>query len=56
MALGCVFAAMQDMGIILDERRSKWVEEVSSRKVDIEDFEEVVEALGIQSYPMTRPA
>ena len=47
---------MRDMGILLDEERRKWVEEVSSRKVDIEDFEEVVEALEIQPYPINRPA
>lgn len=36
---------MQERGLRITEGRTKWVDDISSRKVDYEDFEEVVEAL-----------
>jgi len=45
VALGCLFVVMQERGLRITEGRTKWVDDISSRKVDYEDFEEVVEAL-----------
>ena len=36
---------MEHRGLRSSENRKTWVEDISSRKVDFEDFEEVVEIL-----------
>ena len=36
---------MEDRGLEPLKNRKQWVDEIASRKVDIEDFEEVLQAL-----------
>ncbi len=36
---------MEERGLRTTEGRKGWVDRISSRKVDVEDFEEVVEAV-----------
>lgn len=36
---------MEDRGLSTAKARKEWVDEIASRKVDNEDFEEIVEAL-----------
>jgi len=45
VALGCVYVVMEERGLRTTEGRKGWVDRISSRKVDVEDFEEVVEAV-----------
>ena len=45
MALGCVYIALQDRGLSITEDLPLWVDRVSSGKVDVVDFEEVLEEL-----------
>ena len=46
VALGCLFIVVQDRGLrsLLDKDR--WVDGIASRKVDVEDFDEVIGMLG----------
>lgn len=45
VALGCLYVVMEERGLRTTEGRKAWVDGISSRKVDEEDFEEVVEAV-----------
>lgn len=45
VALGCLYVVMEERGLRTANARDEWVDDVASRKVDNEDFEEVVELL-----------
>lgn len=45
VALGCLYAAMEERGWQITGGRNEWVNNISSRKVDAEDFEEVIEII-----------
>ncbi|KAF6240556.1 hypothetical protein HO173_001225 [Letharia columbiana] len=45
VALGCLHVVMEERGLRTANSRKEWVDDIASRKVDIEDFEEVVEVL-----------
>ena len=45
VALGCLYAVMEERGLRTANERIEWVDEIASRKVDKEDFEEVLEML-----------
>ena len=45
VALGCVYKALQDRGLSIREDLRRWVDQITSGKVDLEDFEEVIEEL-----------
>ena len=42
VALGCVYTAMIDKGLSIGEEMAEWVDQISSGKVDVEDFREVI--------------
>ena len=44
MAVGCLYIVMMKRGMQVD-KRDRWVDEITSGKVDLEDFEEVLEEL-----------
>lgn len=50
VALGCVYTTMRGQGLLSaavgGEDLTSWVRDISSGKVDVEDFAEVVEELG----------
>ena len=48
VALGCVYAALNERGLTVKEDMAAWVDHISSGKVDLEDFEEVT--LEIQKH------
>lgn len=48
MALACVYEALNERGLTVKEDMVEWVDHISSGKVDLEDFEEVV--LEIQKH------
>lgn len=45
VAVGCLWLAMEERGLRLEETVGKWVDGITSGKVDIGDFEEVLEEL-----------
>ena len=45
VALGCLYVVMEERGLRTVKARKEWVDDIASRKVDNEDFEEVVEVL-----------
>ncbi|CAF9912457.1 hypothetical protein IMSHALPRED_000320 [Imshaugia aleurites] len=45
VALGCLNVTMEERGLRTANARKEWVDDIGSRKVDNEDFEEVVEIL-----------
>ena len=45
VALGCLFTTMEDRGLRCIQDRELWVHKISGHKVDIEDFDEVIEIL-----------
>ena len=45
VTLGCLYVAMQDRGLRFSEDLSQWVDQITSRKVDMEDFAEILEVL-----------
>ena len=45
VALGCLYVVMEERGLRTAKARKEWVDDIASRKVDNEDFEEVVEVL-----------
>lgn len=45
VALGCLHVVMEGRGMGRTAGTKEWVDDISSRKVDIEDFEEVIERL-----------
>ena len=45
VALGCLYAVMEERGLRTANVRNEWVDDIASRKVDNEDFEEVLEML-----------
>ena len=40
---------MEERGLRIGKSRKEWVEDIASRKVDIEDLDEVVEILKVKS-------
>lgn len=44
MAVGCLYVVMMKRGMQVD-KRDRWVDEITSGKVELEDFEEVLEEL-----------
>ena len=45
IALGCVYVVMNIRGLQPLDDRKQWVDDIGSRKVDIEDFEELLEVM-----------
>ena len=45
IALGCLFVALQERKLAIVEGRGEWIEHISGRKVDLEDFVEIVRTL-----------
>ena len=45
IALGCLYAVMEERGLRTASDQNEWVNDISSRKVDKEDFEEVLDIL-----------
>lgn len=45
VALGCLYVVMEERGLRTANARKEWVDDIASRKVDNEDFEEIVEVL-----------
>ncbi|KAM0796120.1 hypothetical protein BDR22DRAFT_893462 [Usnea florida] len=45
VALGCLHVVMEERNLRTAKARKDWVDEVASRKVDYEDFKEIVEIL-----------
>lgn len=45
VALGVVYRVMEDRRLRVERELREWVSDVGSGKVDVEDFEEVVEIL-----------
>lgn len=45
VALGCLYAVMDDRGLKITENLADWVDHTTSRRVDIEDFKEVIQEL-----------
>ena len=46
VALGCIYTVLQDRGLRITEELPQWVDGITSGKVDLEDFKEVLEELG----------
>ena len=46
LAAACTYVTFQDYGLDVGSDKSIWLEEVTSGKVDMEDFDEVVNILG----------
>lgn len=46
LAVACTYVTFQDYGLDIGSDKSIWLEEVTSGKVDMEDFDEVVNILG----------
>ena len=42
VALGCLHVVMEERGLRMTNERKDWVDDIASRKVDGEDFEEVL--------------
>ena len=45
VAVGCVWVVMAERGLKVEEDIRKWVDGITSGKVDLGDFEEVLEEL-----------
>ena len=45
VALGCVFLALEEAGLTIRLPFDAWINEISSGKVDIDDFKEVTAIL-----------
>lgn len=45
VALGCLYIVMEERGLSTAKVRNEWVDDIASRKVDYEDFEDVLEVL-----------
>lgn len=45
VALGVVYRALEDRGLKVGVETKEWVKDIGSGKVDIEDFEEVIDIL-----------
>ena len=43
--MGCLYMVMKDRGLEGLGDKKSWVDNISSRKVDVEDFDEVVDIL-----------
>ena len=42
VALGCVFISLDERCLGISEDVTEWVDQISSGKVDIEDFKEII--------------
>ncbi len=45
VALGCLYVVMEDSRLKITDNLADWVDHTTSGKVDMEDFEEVVQNL-----------
>lgn len=45
VALGVVWTVLAETGLKMEREVGEWVKDIGSRKVDVEDFEDVVEVL-----------
>ena len=45
VALGCVFLTLEEAGLIIGPPLDAWINDISSGKVDVEDFKEVAVTL-----------
>ena len=43
--MGCLYMALKDRGLEGLGEKKRWVDNISGRKVDVEDFDEVVDIL-----------
>ena len=43
--MGCLYMVLKDRGLEGLADKKSWVDNISSRKVDVEDFDEVVDIL-----------
>lgn len=45
VAIGCLYLVMENRGLRPLEHSKEWLDDITSRKVHIDDFEEVLEVL-----------
>ena len=45
VAIGCLYTVLTERGLKMLGDKKKWIDDISGRKVDVEDFDEVLELL-----------